>query len=275
MGDDDDGVGLAKLAHELLDPESRHRVECRRRLVHQDDLGIGRQNAGDAEALLLAARKRQTGLATEVVLDLVPQSCPLEAGLDQTVERPPVVLPAAARAVGDVLVDGHRERVGALEDHADTASQLHDAYIRVHDVLAVEADLALDAGARDQVVHPVEAAQERRLAAAGRADQRQDRAGLDDKRDVAYGDLLAVKDGHVLGRYLDLLGSSGELIGRAGRSHLDAPEHGLRVDGGCGHLVSGAHAAVSRRVRTRPIRRAPRLKISTIDMRMAEEPSTI
>ena len=52
------------------------------------------------------------------------------------------------------------------------------------DVVAVEQDLALDARARDQLVHAVERAQERRLAAAGGADQRRDLVRLDRHVDV-------------------------------------------------------------------------------------------
>src|ERR1035437_7403405 len=226
--------------------------------------------------MLLAAGECQPGLAAEIVLDLVPQRRSPEAGFDQLAEGPPVVQPAAARAVGDVLEDRHRERVGALEDHANAASQLDDAHVRVHHVLAVEAAPALDAGAGDQVVHAVEAAQERRLAAARRADQGQDGAVLHVEADVTHRDLLAIADGDVLGRDLDVFRATCELVGAgAWRRHFDAPEHWFWVDSGGGHLVSGAHAAVSRRVRRRPRKRAPRLNIRTMEMRIAAEPSTI
>ena len=48
-----------------------------------------------------------------------------------------------------------------------------DVLARLVDVVAVEQDATRDPGAEDRVVHPVEAAQEGRLAAAGRADHRQ------------------------------------------------------------------------------------------------------
>ena len=48
---------------------------------------------------------------------------------------------------------------------------------RLVDVVAVEQDLAVERGARDELVHPVEHAQEGRLPAAGRTDQRGDLAG--------------------------------------------------------------------------------------------------
>jgi hypothetical protein len=50
-----------------------------------------------------------------------------------------------ARAVGDVVVDRFRERVGLLEHHADAGAQLHRVDARVVDILAVERDVALDA----------------------------------------------------------------------------------------------------------------------------------
>ena len=52
------------------------------------------------------------------------------------------------------------------------------------DVLAVEQDLALDAGAGDELVHAVQRAQERRLAAARGADQRRHLVRLDRDVDV-------------------------------------------------------------------------------------------
>src|SRR5690606_14689513 len=61
-------------------------------------------------------------------------------------------------------------------------------------------DLALDSGAGDDLVHPVERAQERGLAAAGRADERRHRARLDRHRDVLDGvdrAVVGVQPGYV------------------------------------------------------------------------------
>jgi hypothetical protein len=69
----------------------------------------------------------------------------------------------------------------------------------VVDVLAVEEDFALGARRRHQVVHAVEGAQHRALAAAGRADQRRDLLPLDVEVDVAHGHKIAVKDPQVFG----------------------------------------------------------------------------
>src|SRR3954452_20318127 len=67
VGDDHDRVALLQLQHELLDGERRYRVERGGRLVHQQDLGPDRGRAGDAEALLLAARETRARLVQAVL----------------------------------------------------------------------------------------------------------------------------------------------------------------------------------------------------------------
>ena len=75
-----------------------------------------------------------------------------------------------ARAVGDVVEDGLGERIRLLEDHADAPAQRDHVDARAVDVLAVEEQLPAGAAAGDQVVHAVDGAQQRALAAAARAD---------------------------------------------------------------------------------------------------------
>ena len=65
---------------------------------------------------------------------------------------------------------------------------------------AVEGDLAFHPGAGDQVVHPVEAAEQRALAAAGRADQGRDPVPGDVDRDVPERQRCAVPDREIPGR---------------------------------------------------------------------------
>ena len=72
------------------------------------------------------------------------------------------------------------------------------------------ADLALDPRAGDHLVHPVQRAQEGRLAAAGRADEGRHRARLDGHRDVLDGVEVAVVDVEV--RDVDALGHGGLLL---------------------------------------------------------------
>ncbi len=55
VGDDHDRHPLLQLADQLLDPQRRDRVERRAGLIHQQHLGVDRERAGDAKALLLSA----------------------------------------------------------------------------------------------------------------------------------------------------------------------------------------------------------------------------
>ena len=169
---DDDRVPRLQLVDQLLDALRGDRIERRRRLVHQEDLGLDRQRPGDAQPLLLAARERQRR-GVQPVADLVPERRRLQAGLDpaaQVVARRRQAVDA--QAVGDVLEDRLRERVRLLEHHADAPPQGDDVDARRVDVLAVDEDRAFDPGARDDVVHPVQRPEERGLAAARRADER-------------------------------------------------------------------------------------------------------
>src|ERR1043165_4441234 len=171
--DDDDRVGLLQIPDQLLDLRRGDRIERRGRLVHQQDLRIDRQRAGDAQPLLLAARERERRLV-QAVLHLVPQRRALQRRLHRLVELLLLARAADAQAVGDVVVDRLRERVRLLEDHADAAAQRHDVGAGRVDVFPVDLDRPLAVRVRDDVVHPVDGADERRLPAARRPDQRGD-----------------------------------------------------------------------------------------------------
>ena len=112
-------------------------------------------------------------LCVQLVLDLVPQRGAAQRLLDLLGHVAAVAV--QPQAEGHVAVDAHGERVGLLEHHADVAAHRDRVDGRVVDVLAAEVDVALEAEAADQVVHAVEAAQHRALAAAGRADEGRDR----------------------------------------------------------------------------------------------------
>ena len=91
-----------------------------------------------------------------------------------------------------VLADRHgRERVRLLEHHADAHADLLGPRAGGVDVLAVEQDLAVERGAGDELVHAVEQAQERGLAAARRSDQRGDLAGRHDQVDALEHEVIA------------------------------------------------------------------------------------
>jgi hypothetical protein len=141
VGDDHDRHVVTELADGLLDPGGRGRVERRAGLVHEQDVGVHGERAGDAQALLLAARER-TPRRVEPVLDLAPQAGPRERLLDQGV-LVAALDPGELQAREHVLPDRHgRERVGLLEHHADPHADLLGPHAGPVDVGAVEEHLA-------------------------------------------------------------------------------------------------------------------------------------
>jgi hypothetical protein len=192
---DDDRVLLDEFEHQLLDPARGDRVERRAGLVHEDHVGLDRERPRDAEALLLAARHAE-GVLLEAVLHLVPQRAAAQRALDDLVHR--ALHAEHAGPEGDVVVDRLGEGVRLLEDHPDPLAHLHRVDPRAVEILAVEEHPAVDRRARDEVVHAVERAQQRGLAAARRADERGDAVRVDLHVDVAHGGLAAVGDRHVL-----------------------------------------------------------------------------
>ena len=162
-----------ELAGDLAD-EGHHlardlRVEARGRLVDQQQLRVLDQGAGDADALALAA-----GEAVGALVDVLGEADPVEQAqrlgdvvlgvhAQDAAQRAGVAEPAGQHVVH------HREpldQVELLEDHADVAAlQPHLGIGELEQVDAVEHDLA--AGRLDQ---PVDAADQRRLAGAARAD---------------------------------------------------------------------------------------------------------
>src|SRR5579871_5637179 len=71
VGDDDDRELLFELVDQILDPGGGDGVERGARLVHEDHLRVDRHGAGDAKALLLAARELVRRLP-ELVLHFAP-----------------------------------------------------------------------------------------------------------------------------------------------------------------------------------------------------------
>ena len=151
-----------------VDPELR--VEVRERLVHQERGRLADDRPAHRDALALAARQRagrrsSSSSSPSIRADL------LDALLDLGLRRLPHL-----EAVAEVLRDGEVrvERV-VLEDHRDVAVPRREPR---HLALA-DPDLALG--------HLLEAgdhAQQRRLAAAGRADEDHELAARDREADV-------------------------------------------------------------------------------------------
>ena len=191
VGHDQDRVVLLELFDQLLDVAGGDRVERRGRLVEQQHVGPQRDGARDAQALLLAAGQAQRALL-QLVLDLVPQRGLAQRLLDARVHVGLRQALVVADAVGDVVVDRHRERHRLLEHHADLAAQPVERVLRIEHVLAVQQHFARGDLLRVQRVDAVEDAQQRRLAAARRPDQRGDAIFGDVEVDVLHRVELAV-----------------------------------------------------------------------------------
>ena len=169
MGDEDHRGRPALPDPQQLELEDlpRLRVDRRERLVHQQDLRLRREGPGEPRPLLHAA-----GELIRIRL--------LEAGepdeLDVLRDRSADVLPrrpGEPEPVRDVLVHRlPREEAEVLEDDRDAAGR------RRHRG-AVDPHLA-----RGRQHQPVDAAQQRRLAAAARPDDRHDLALADRHVDV-------------------------------------------------------------------------------------------
>ena len=108
-------------------------------------------------------------------------------------------------AEGDVLVDRHRERRRLLEHHADARAQQVDVLVGAQQVVAVEQHLAGGALAGIEVVHAVQHAQQRRLAAARRADEGRRLVGVERQADALERPAVAVEEIEIADR--DLLGA--------------------------------------------------------------------
>ena len=116
-----------------------------------------------------------------------------------TTRSPRALARLLAQRVGDVVEDRHRERVGLLEDHRHAAAQRGD--LELVDVGAVEQDRAGARRAGGQLGQAVQRAQQRRLAAARRADQREHLAEADRQRDLLDGLVVAVEHRQLVQRH--------------------------------------------------------------------------
>jgi hypothetical protein len=100
----------------------------------------------------------------------------------------PLAARLRAEAGRDVVANGHGGKwCRALEDHAHMPPQCDGIDAIVVDVLSKEAHLALDARERHGLVHAVEAAEQRGLAAARRPDDRRHLVRGKIERDIADG----------------------------------------------------------------------------------------
>ena len=191
-GDPDLVVDQVQLDQHLL---AQLEVERRQRLVEQQHVRLVDQRAGDRHPLLLAAADLVGALAG-LVLHLDQRQHPVDLALDRRLVGPRDLQPE-----GDVLAHRQvREEGVALEDRVDLALVGR----QVGDVLAVEQDPPLVG-----LLEPGQDPQQRRLAAARGAEQREELPAPDRQRHPVHGADLA----EVLVDVLEL-----EELGHSGRS---------------------------------------------------------
>src|SRR5690606_15414796 len=173
VGDHERGAALAQRGHRMLDEHLGARVDRARRLVEDEDRGVGEEGSRDRQQLLLPRRDVRVVVVEHRVVAL--GQGPYEAvDIGRLGSRDDLRTACVVDPVGDVLGDRPAHEPRVLQDHAHLRAQL------------VARELArVDAVERDapgvDLVEAHEQVHERRLACTGRADDRDRLAGLGDE----------------------------------------------------------------------------------------------
>ena len=215
VGDGDDGAALHETVELLLDDRLHFGIERRGRLVEDEDRRVLENEAGDGDALALAARELDAALADQRVVagaaTLIDQVRDEIAGLGAAGGFGDLVVGGLGPAIADVVANGAMEERGVLRDDADLRAQ---AFLRdLGDVLAVDEDAT-----PLEVVEAQQQIDQRRLAGAGAADQPDPFTGLDGERQMV--DEAARR------------GRSGSSHRRSGFRHVSRPAAQLPGDRG-------------------------------------------
>ncbi len=173
MGDQDDGQlqFTVDLGQQLQHLGGGLRVQRAGGLVAEQDVRLGGQRPGDADALLLP-----TGQLRRVFACVIFQADAPEQGGDTTLDLAFRVAAGQTQRHGDIIGDrlGHQQ-IEVLEDHPHALAKAPQAFgIQRGDIFAVDQDAT--AG---RFFQPVDQAQQGALAGAGVADQAEHLAGAD------------------------------------------------------------------------------------------------
>ncbi|MNZ44195.1 hypothetical protein D3C78_618230 [compost metagenome] len=173
MGDQHDGQLqlTVDLGQQLQHRCGGLRVQGAGGFVAQQDLRVGRQGAGDADALLLAARELR-----RVLFGVVRQAHAGQQPGDALVDFGPRQPARQRQRQGDIVGDGlGGQQVEVLEDHPDLLAEAAQLVgVEGGNVFAVDDDLP----ARG-LFQPVDQAQHGAFACAGMADQAEHLAVFD------------------------------------------------------------------------------------------------
>ncbi len=158
-------------------PHAELCVEVRERLVHEKRLRLANDRPAHGDPLALAARELR-GLALQELVEAQQDRDLVDASANLRLRHS-----ANLEPVAEVLAHAHVRIEGvALKDHRDVAMPRRE----IGDIPAADRDLA----ARD-VLEAGDRAEECRLPAARRPDERDELPVLDPKRDVVDRDDIA------------------------------------------------------------------------------------
>ena len=201
MGDDDGGAVVHELLGGVLDELFGLGIEGGGGLVEDEDAGILEEDAGDGDALALAAGKGDAALA-DVGFVAVAEPGDEVVGIGGPGGGDDFILGGAGPAVADVLGDGAGEEDVVLHDDSDLAADGLD--VVGGDGFVVDEDFA-----GGGIVEAGEEGDDGAFAGAAGADEGDHFAGLDGEVDVVEGGLAdAVAEGDVA--ELDLALDGGE-----------------------------------------------------------------
>ena len=233
VGDDDRRASGEQAAQARLDAPLRVEVDVRGRLVEDQDARVGDERAGERDELALAGRQLRAALADGRLVAVLEALDEL-VGADGAGGGAHLVVRRVRAPEGDVVADRAAEQEALLGDDPELAAQR-----RLRDraqVVAVD-----EHGAVGRVVEARDELGDRRLACAGRADERDGLAGRHGQRDVTHGVgavlLAAIAKAHVA--QLDLAAQAPELdrVGRVDEVGLDVEQVEDLVQRGHARLV--------------------------------------
>src|SRR5660398_209749 len=102
MSDYDYGIVLFQLLHQILNPHGGNGIQSRRRLIHEDDIGLHRNCPSNAETLLLPSGQSQSTLV-ELATYLIPQRSTTQRTLHQLIHVTSIAIYLGPE--GDVVVN--------------------------------------------------------------------------------------------------------------------------------------------------------------------------